>query len=148
MGKYWRWQVMIQGMIKALMLGAFTTFSGRLFQESTTWCVKVCLPNKSQLLSLNSFRLWPWCPVELNTKNLEKYMSSYPIMILQHASSISSELKCWYAKTGESDVVWFMPKVSWTSCCSSLDSYQFMSRSLNGDHTLDAYSTCGRTRAL
>ena len=69
-------------LLKVLMLGAFTTFSGRLFQESTTHWVKVCMCNKSRLLSLNSFRLWPRSPVELNVKNFEESMSSYPFRIL------------------------------------------------------------------
>ena len=69
-------------LLKALMPGAFTTLSGRLFQESTTRWVKVCLHNKSRLLSLKSFRLWPRSPVELNVNNLEESMSSYPFRIL------------------------------------------------------------------
>ena len=32
--------------------------------------------------SLNSFRLWQRSPVELNVKNLEEYISSYPFRIL------------------------------------------------------------------
>ena len=80
------------------MLGAFTTFSGRLFQESTTRWVKVCLRNKSRLLSLNSFRLLPRSPVELNVNKLEEsyvLVSVQDFEYLQHVSSLSSELKCW-----------------------------------------------------
>ena len=44
-------------LFKPLMLGVFTTLAGRLFQESTTRWVKVCLPNKSRLLSFNSMNL-------------------------------------------------------------------------------------------
>ena len=79
------------------MLCVVTTFAGRLFQESTTRWVKVCMCNKSRLISLNSFRIWPCSPVELNVKNLEKsvLVSVQDFEHLQHISSISSELKCW-----------------------------------------------------
>ena len=47
-------------------------------------------------------------------KNLEEsvLVSVQDFEYLQHVSSFSSELKCWYAQDGESDVVWFFPKVS------------------------------------
>ena len=61
------------------MLGAFTTFSGRLFQESTTRWVKICFRNKRRLLSLNSFKLWPRSPVELNVNNLEESIYIYNV---------------------------------------------------------------------
>ena len=48
--------------------------------------VKVCLHNKNWLLSLNSFRLWPHSPVELNVKNLEESMFSYTFQILNTCS--------------------------------------------------------------
>ena len=41
-------------LLKALMICAFTTLSGK---ESTTRWMKVCLRNKSRLLSLNSLTL-------------------------------------------------------------------------------------------
>ena len=69
-------------LLKALMLCVVTTFAGRLFQESTTRWVKVCMCNKSRLISLNSFRIWPCSPVELNVKKLEKSMSLYLFRIL------------------------------------------------------------------
>ena len=74
------------------MLGAFTTLSRRLFQESTTHWVKDCLRNKSRFLSLNSCRPWPHSPVELNVKNLEEDMSSYPFRILNTCSILALSL--------------------------------------------------------
>ena len=71
-----------------------SAFSERLFQESTTRWVKVCLRNKSRLLSFNSFRLWLHSPVELKVKNLENLVSIHDFEHLQHVSSIFSELKC------------------------------------------------------
>ena len=66
------WVWLLNMILKALLLGAFITLSGRLVQESTTHCVKVCLRNKSQLPSLNIFKLWSSSPIELNVKNLEE----------------------------------------------------------------------------
>ena len=40
------------------------------------------LHNKSRLLSLNRFRVWPCSPVKLNVNNREESMSSYPFRIL------------------------------------------------------------------
>ena len=80
-------------LFKALMLCAFTTFAGRLFQKSTTRWVKVC--NKSQLISLNSFRIWPRSPVEVNVKNLEKSMSLYLFRILNTCNISALSLLNW-----------------------------------------------------
>ena len=112
----------------------------------------VCLHNKSRLLSLNSFRLWPHISVELNVKNLEESMSSYVFRIL-NTCSISALSLLNYSVC--------RPKVAslmfYGSFSRSLDSLvallwipfiSLMSWSLNGDHTRDAYSMCGRPRAL
>ena len=85
-------------------------------------------------------------------KNLEKYMSSYPFRILNTCNISAQSLL--NQSVGRPKVVSLMLYGSFRKSLDSLvallwtPSISFMSRSLNGDHTLDAYSTCGRTRAL
>ena len=104
------------------------------------------------LLSLNSFWLWSRSPVELNVNNLEEYMSSYPFRILNTCNMSALFLLNW--SVGRPKVVSLMLYGSFRRSLDSLvariwtSSISFMSQSLNGDLTLETYSTCGRTRAL
>ena len=84
--------------------------------------------------------------------NLEESMPSYPFRILDTCRITAlSLLNC---SVGRPNVVSLMLYGSFRRSLDSLvallwtPSISFMSWSLNGDHTLDAYSTCGRTRAL